>query len=81
MKGKDIIYEYVKEITENSNVDYILKCEDLLRIFDGYSDENVEDIGCPSAFGLDDYKGDCYINLKNYNCKQCWQKALESEVN
>jgi len=82
--GKEIILKYCDNI-KTGDINHLQACIDIresLRRND--KNRNYLISHCPSAFGLDEYIGECEkenvgIDSKEVlkQCEKCWDKALE----
>jgi hypothetical protein len=79
------IYNYVFSNPVSSDVEHLMHCEELRYEFK-QKNLNIDSVGCPSNFGLDEYDGLCFEedldNSITYKqsvemCRRCWKIALE----
>jgi len=73
--GKVLILNYCRQYSE----DNITHIQNALHIKFCLENDKLEGLDghCPSAYGLDNYVGDCEINgSENSDCRLCWKRAL-----
>jgi len=58
--GRDLILEYCKRVVGQYNSGYVLTCEEIIEDLERNKFVNIYD-HCPSAYGFDDFVGDCEL--------------------
>jgi len=84
--GKEIILDYCDNI-KTGDIDHLQACIDIRESLRDKSDINYFYDHCPSAFGLDDFTGDCEIENVGIDskeqlkqCRKCWDRALNINI-
>jgi len=81
--GKEIILDYCDNI-KTGDIEHLQGCINIRESLRRYeNDRNYLISYCPSAFGLDDFTGDCEIENVGIDfkeqlkqCEKCWDRAL-----
>jgi hypothetical protein len=79
MNGKEKILEYCNQFTM-PDLEHIEHAIENKRMIENGEYRYLN--GCPSNYGLEEYKGQCYIeeveqDEQDNQCELCWKKALQ----